>query len=192
MSTLLEGVRAVALPCTLALLLPGLVVALVARLRAPAVLAFVGTVGVMVWATALGVDLPMGLVWQVVGAGALGIGLLAVWRGRHVALRVGGGSLTAAVSSVLWVPCVGRALGAALTAAPSDPLGQFVPLVLYGIGSMLPLLALVAVGVLLRSEERWPDWLDSGAAVVGVVLVAVLALGAWDEVVGELVRRSTI
>lgn len=192
MGTLLEGVRAVALPCTLALLLPGLVVALTARLRAPAVLAFVGTVGVMVWATALGVDLPMGLGWRLVGAAALGVGLVAVWRGRHVAWRVGGGALVAAVSSVLWVPCVGRALGAALTSAPGDPLGQFLPLVLYGLGSMAPLVALVALGVLVRSEDRWPDWLDSGAAVIGVVLVGVLALGAWDEVVGELVRRSTI
>jgi hypothetical protein len=191
-STLLEGVRAVALPCTLALLLPGLVVALAARLRAPAVLAFVGTVGVMVWATALGVDLPTGVGWRLLGAGTLGLGLVAVWRGRHPALRAAGGSLVAALSSVLWVPCVGRALGAALTSAPGDPLGQFLPLVLYGVGSMLPLLALVAVGVIVRSEERWPGWLDTGAAVVGLVLVAVLALGAWDEVVGELVRRSTI
>lgn len=188
---LLEGIRAVALPCTLAVLVPGLVVAVAGRLRATPTLGFAAATALLVWATGLGLTAPAGGVGQVAAALVLGGGVVAA--GRDLTwVRAAGGAAAGVVSTLLWVPCVGRELGAALTAAPSDPWGQLVPLVRFGLGMVLPLLALVAVARLVDPPDTWRRGAGHVGTAVGGVLVLLLLTGAWDDAVGELVRRTVL
>lgn len=188
---LLEGVRAVALPCTLALLVPGVVVLLVGRLRPGPALAYAGAASLAVWATALGAVLPHGATGRLAGAAVLAAGI-ALARHDGTGTQVLGGGLVAVVSTVLWVPCVGPELGAALTAAPTAPVGTLLPLVAYGLGTMLPLVVAIAASTLLPAGRGTARWSGVVGLVLGGGLVAVLGTGRWADVVGALVRRSVL
>lgn len=189
---LLEGIRNLALPCTLSLVLPSLVAVAVGRLRPVATAAVVLGAGATAWAQAVGWLRPgRGAVWQLVLAGMLAVagGLLWSRRGSppvEVAQDAVGGFVAGGVTASLWEPCVGELLGRTLTAAPTDPAGTLLPMLAFVIGALLPVWALA--GVALGTGDRVAVASRRIGGTAAVVLTGLVAVGWWHDVVSWLVR----
>lgn len=191
---LLEGIRNIALPCTLALVLPSLIALAAGRLRPSAAAGIVGGAGMMAWVGAVGwVRLGRGtgtdIAVAVVFAAAF-TGLLISSRGDRSPLRrsltVAAGAVAGAVTSLLWQPCVGELLGRTLTAAPRDPAGTLLPMLLFVVGALLPVWVISAAAVPVRNELL--DRVGPVGIALGGTLALVIAVGAWRDVVSMLVR----
>lgn len=195
MAILVEGLAAIALPCSLALLAPGVVVALLARDHT-VVAAFVGGVAVTIWWGATGRPIPSMEGWTAVASGAvLGVALtvLAIPNldcspneaagGR--AAQGWAGATVGTVAALLWQPCVGSALGSALTIAPEQPAATLLPLFLYVVAVASPLW--VGVAIARRTPKR--VWMLGGGAA-GLALTAAVTVGRYDDLAGWLLRLS--
>lgn len=197
---LLEGIRNLALPCTLALVIPTLVAILVGRLRSLVAAGLVVGAGVAAWAQATGaISVGRGVVVQIVMAVALAGAFLAIYltaddSGRspsvpHNVAAVGGSLVVGGLTSLLWEPCVGRLLGQTLTAAPTDPAGTFLPMLLFVTGALLPVWLLAALRAAAGTTKLTVVASRVGSAAA-IVLVLVIGAGLWREVVSTLVRLS--
>lgn len=189
----LEAVRDLLLPCSLALVIPGVSAALATKRDPLAVVAagFVGmaTVG---WLRSTGQigGAPDGLI-------ALGLGSLtvvaygALWfDGTRTGQRVTAGLALGAASAAIWAPCVGEELGLILNTGPDDPLGVVFPFVLFAAGIILPAAAVAVARVGFRPRESISRIGAVIGTAVGVVIGLLVATGLYAEVVARLAIAS--
>ncbi len=195
--TFTEGISVITWACTLPIAVPGLALVLVARrARVTVGVLYAAGVALMAWAPAAGywrTDM-RGLVVVVVAVLAAGT-YLAAWKAPtgNSPLAAGGGFVGGAVASWLWRPCVGPRLGDILNEASTDELRTLALMGVYTVGALLPLLLLamlpVAVPVVGRVLDRMPFAVTG--AVVGGVYAITLAIGLYDNLIGEMYRISS-
>ncbi len=194
-----EGLRSVVLPCSLAVLVPGLVVVMVAgRSAVGAVAGYVAGLLVVSWVRFGGrFGLGYGTPALVLAALILLAAVALVWSGSGGGGSRGpvmvGGAAIGGVAAWLWRPCVGLRLGSVLSSIGVDPWGNLVPLTLFVAGLMVPLVVLVALPVAWPRLTAVRDSTVVGRiGVVGaVVLAGALAVGLYDDVVVVLFRVSS-
>lgn len=189
-----EGIESLKLACSLVLLIPALGVVLLGRRRIWLVPAWIGTVSLIGWLTFAGWWTPLasGPTHVLVGLVLIGLTGLA-WKRDALATDMAATMTAAFLATWTWIPCVGRELGDILNNARAKPWSELVPTVLYFLGLFLPLIIIAALDV------AWPRfgtitaarWVRStGLAIVGLVGLLV-SVTLFDDVAGELVRRSS-
>ena len=127
------------------------------------------------------------------GIGSAGNGLLDRWHLDGLAGQFAIGLLL----GVVWSPCVGPTLGAAIMlASQGSQLPQIALLMsLFGLGAALPvvLLGLLSRGAMSRSRDRLLQAGRIGKTVMGVAMIVLAALilsGADKQVESWLLDRS--
>ena len=196
MSTFFEGVEAITQACTLALLLPGLAMVLVAR-RGRLTLAVCYTVfaAVLMWAQAA-------QHWSFVSRGAIVVVLGVLVAATFVAARsaqradqrrlIAAGVVGGALAGWMWLPCGGTQLGDILNNATTQGPRTLVLMIVYTIGALLPVLLIALLSHALPASEKFLN--HRAVAVVGLgfgALYAItVAIGRYDDLVGELYRIS--
>ncbi len=190
----LEGIEASAQPCTLALALPCLGIALASRAHLPyAVGGFSAAAGVVAWARFSGhwPDLPTGI-WLLMTGGAVVACAVAAFARSETAF--GAAAVTGAVSAWLWTPCVGQELAAIVNNAPERPIGQLPATLAYVGGTVLILGLVAALTVLFEPVRRTLSsrWSGRVGVAIAAVLGALIAVGSYDDVVAELLERSSV
>ena len=197
MSTFLEGVGSIGVACTLATLVPGMALVLVAR-KARLTVALFYALGatLLTWARAAGhwdVELSGAAVF-VAAALAAGAFVLAYRAKRAVSLSAtGSGAVAGALAGWLWRPCVGPKLGAILNNADTEGARPLGPMLVYMLGALLPALLLAVLPHAVPSTKRFLDRLPLvvlGGAV-GAAYAITLAAGRYDDLIGELYRIAT-
>lgn len=194
-----EAIRATTQPCTLLLLLPALVMAVITRGRwAPFVAICVGAVlgGWLFIANVVALSDGQLQLSGVLVVAATGVGIAAPsvpklrWAAaREVQTAIAGG--VSFMASLWWRPCIGEELGSILTSARLGVAGQIPGIAAYMLGAMVPVLAVVLV---MRSIDpaaetaRRAGWVAGG---IGMVVAGALAIGRHDELVTALTRWTT-
>ncbi len=189
-----EGIQSLKLACSLVLLIPALGVVLMGRRRLWLVPAWIATVSLTAWFTFTGWFTPLasGPGHVLVGIGLLGLTALA-WKQDRLSSDLAATMTAAFLAAWTWIPCVGRELGGILNNARAEPWAELVPTVLYFLGLFLPLIIIAALDI------AWPrigeltnaPWVRAtGLAIVGLV-GGLVAITLFDDVAGELVRRSS-
>ncbi len=194
-----EAVRATAQPCTLLLLVPPLVMAVVTRGRwAPFAATCIGAVlgGWLFIANVVALS-PARLQFSgLLVAAAIGLVVAAPtvprlgWAATPSA-ETGASGFVAFVATLWWRPCVGVELGSILTAARSGVVGQLGGITAYMLGALVPVLAAV---LLIRAIDpsvtnaRRAGWVAGG---VGIATAGALTIGRHDDLVSTLTRWST-
>ena len=194
--TLTEGISVITWACTLTVLVPGLALVLVARkARLTVALYYIAGAAFLAWAQAAGH-------WWVSARGAVVViagfvaaaTYVAAWRapGHSSPYGTGAGVVGGALSGWLWRPCVGERLGDILNDAATDGPRTLGLLAVYMAGVLLPLLLIAvapyAVPAVGRLLDRQP-FAIAGAAV-GAAYAVALAIGQYDDLIGELYRIS--
>jgi cytochrome c biogenesis protein CcdA len=191
-----EAIRATIQPCTLLLLLPPLVMAMVTRGRwLPFAATCVGSVagGWLFLANIVGLSdhqlqltgLGVAVVVGVLIAGAHISGL--TWAHTLPAQTAAAG-LVAFVSTLWWRPCVGTELGVILSGSRNGLVPQLPGMAAYMLGAMIPVLA---VTLIFRAVDPSPAVADRTAGVAGaggLVIAVAMALGRHDQLVETLTR----
>lgn len=205
MHIFLEGIDAVRLPCTLAVLVPAVALVLAAGRRAGiALVGFVLAAAVVAWARFGGrwfddpgtlTSLGLGVV-----SAALFIGLW--WntgdeRGARIdqaQLAAGAGLVVGATTAWLWQPCVGPRLGAIINGAPDDGLTALPPTLAYLAGATIVATALTLAPVALPRATVVRDHPITSriGAGLGVAIGLTIAISRYDDIVAELLRHSSI
>ncbi|WP_419931711.1 hypothetical protein [Candidatus Poriferisodalis sp.] len=194
--TLTEGIGVITWACTLTALVPGLALVLVARkARLTVALYYTAGAALLAWAQAAGYWWVAARGMAVVIAGFVAAGTyVAAWRapGHSSPLATGAGVVGGALAGWLWRPCVGERLGDILNDASAAGPRTLGLMAVYMVGVLLPLIflavapyALPAIG---RALNRLPFAL-AGAAV-GAAYAVALAIGQYDDLIGELYRIS--
>ena len=190
LTTFIEGIGEVVLPCSVGLLLPGLGAVLLGWWRSTAaVVVFVVAAAVTAWLRAADV-VAIESDWLLV---ALLIAALATaWlvRRSFAGIVVPAAAIGVFAGST-WRPCVGDQLADILNNAPAEPFAQLVPMTVYVAG-----VTLVLVGVALLPLV-WPRLRIARphiAPVVGSVIVAGIAIatvaGEYEAVLSEFAQLS--
>jgi len=113
--------------------------------------------------------------------------------GRAIQSPVGTTAITAAVGVLVvqwWRPCVGVELGAILTNAPDDPVGELLPTIGFMVGICVPLVVLGLIYALWKPTARTARVVGRvGAASAAGLAVSVLA-GQHGEIVSRLFQWS--
>ena len=197
MSTFLEGVGSIGVACTLATLVPGVALVLVAR-KARLTVALFYALGatLLTWARAAGhwdVELSGAAVF-VAAALAAGAFVLA-YRAKRAVSRsaTGSGAVAGALAGWLWRPCVGPKLGEILNNADTEGARTLGLMLVYMLGALLPALLLAVLPHAVPSTKRFLDRLPLvvlGGAV-GAAYAITLAAGRYDDLIGELYRIAT-
>lgn len=197
METLLEGIDASAQPCTLAVLLPAIAVVMAAgRLALASWLGFVAGCTFLFWARAGGyweIDRIGWIQWPIAIAIVVAFGAVMWRRAGSIELTFGGGVVVGLFAGWLWRPCVGERLGDILNNASTEGPRTLALTVVYVIG-----VTLVAVGVALVpvvvprlvpvvEHIAW----RGAAAVFAVFYAGLIAIGQYDDLVAELLQRSS-
>ncbi len=194
-----EAIRATTQPCTLLLLLPAIVMAILSRGRWPAFAAIcVGAVlgGWLFIANVIALD-----AWQLQLSGAFVAALIALAlvapyvHQLNLAATPGVQSATAGVvtfvATLWWRPCIGEELGAILTGARAGVPGELPGITAYMLGTMVPVLAVVLVVRAIDPSPTTTRRLGWCAGGVGLVVAAAMAVGRHDELVTTLTRWTT-
>ena len=197
MSTFLEGVGSIGVACTLAALIPGAALVLVAR-KARLTVALFYALGatLLTWARAAGhwdVELSGAAVF-VAAALAAGAFVLAYRAKRAVSLSAtGSGAVAGALAGWLWRPCVGPKLGEILNNADTEGARTLGLMLVYMLGALLPALLLAVLPHAVPSTKRFLDRLPLVAlgGAVGAAYAITLAAGRYDDLIGELYRIAT-
>jgi hypothetical protein len=194
-----EAIRATTQPCTLLLLLPSLIMAVVTRGRwAPFVAMCVAAV-LGGWLLLANVVALTDIQLQV--SGVLVVIVLATllvapavswlrWAERPPAPTVAAGFVTF-VATQWWRPCIGSELGSLLTASRDGLVGPLPGMAAYMLGAMVPVLVVVLI---IRSIDPSPRIaLVAGrvAGMTGLIVAGALAIGRHDELVTALTRWTT-
>jgi cytochrome c biogenesis protein CcdA len=197
-NTFLEGVEAIRLPCTLALLFPALAVTVASGARRGwALVGFGVGASAVIWArfADMWFGEPSGFVLVIMGAALAGVALafhrLTVAQAAWVAPL---GALAGGVTGWLWRPCVGESLGSIINRAPDDRIGTVVPTAVYVLGVLLVAVAWVVLPAAApRARQMVDHWITRVVGVGFVVAIgATIAVGWYEDLVAELVRHSTI
>lgn len=194
MGTFAEGIESIKLACSLVLLIPALGIVLFGRRRSILVPAWIATVAVVAWLRFTGW-------WGLeasgplhIGAGLLlvGLGILA-WRRDDLMTDTAATVLAATLATWTWVPCVGRHLGDILNSARRAPWAQLPPTIAYIAGLFVPLVVLAAIDVAAPSfaERLERDGVRRSGLAVVILVGALVALTLFDDLAGELARRSS-
>jgi hypothetical protein len=186
-----EGVRSVVLPCSFALVLPVIAVALASPRRPGLAVTMAGAAVVAAaWVHAAG--LLTGAAVSVVSAvlAVLSIGVAVVWLRRRVtaAFGIGLATLPGIFGAWIWQPCVGNELGAILQAVGERAPASLLPLGAYTAGLLLPAYAVVLARIATGDRQR-PLLSTSGAVIAAVMALLVLS-GLDDRIVGWLAAMS--
>ena len=197
MDTLLEGIDASVQPCTLAVVLPAVAVVIAAGRQAlVAWMGFVIGCSVLLWARAAdawGLDRTGPLRWVVAAliAGAFWVLVRRSW--RTVDMTFGAAVVIGALAGWLWRQCVGERLGDILNSAQNNSArtlaltpGYVTGVTLIALGIALVPVAVPRVAALV---ER-PAW-RRGPLVFAAAYAALVAVGRYDDLVAELLQRST-
>ncbi|HUS43344.1 MAG TPA: hypothetical protein VMY16_11830 [Ilumatobacteraceae bacterium] len=191
-----EAIRTTTQPCTLLLLLPALVMAIITRGRWAAFAAMCTGAVLGGWLFIANVVALDG--WRLQLSGALVvavIGLVLVARSvsplnwaATPGVQAAFASLVTFAATLWWRPCIGTELGVILTGARAGALGELPGITAYMLGSMMPVLAVV---LLMRVIDPSPvaarraAWL---AGVVGLAAAVAVTIGRHDELVATLTR----
>ena len=194
-----EAVRATTQPCTLLLLLPPLVMAVITQGRwAPFAATCIGAVlgGWLFIANVVALSTVQLQLSGLLVAAAIGLIVAAptvpqlAWAATPSAeTGVAGG--VAFVATLWWRPCVGVELGSILTAARAGLVGQIGGITAYMLGALVPVLAAVlAIRAIDPSttNARRASWVAGG---IGIATAGALAVGRHDGLVSALTRWST-
>lgn len=194
--TLTEGISVITWACTLSALVPGLALVLVARkARLTVALYYIAGAAFLAWAQAAGH-------WWVSARGAAVVisGVVAAatyaaaWRapGHSSPYATGAGVVGGALAGWLWRPCVGERLGDILNDAATDGPRTLGLLAVYMAGVLLPLLLIAVAPYAVPAVGRLADRLPFAiaGASVGAAYAVVLAIGQYDDLIGELYRIS--
>ena len=194
--TLTEGIRVITWACTLTALVPGLALVLVARrARLTVVLYYTAGAAFLAWAQAAGHWWVAARGAAVVIAGIVAAGTyVAAWRapGHSSPLATGAGLVGGALAGWLWRPCVGDRLGDILNDASTAGPRTLALMAVYMVGVLLPLLLIAIAAYAAPGVGRLLDRLPfaiAGAAV-GAAYAVALAIGQYDDLIGELYRIS--
>lgn len=196
MATFLEGVEVIVQACTLVILLPGLAMVLVAR-RGRLTLAVCYTVfaAVLMWAQAA-------QHWALVSRGAIVVPLGVLVAATFVAARsaqradqrrlIAAGVIGGALAGWMWLPCVGTQLGDILNNATTQGPRTLALMIVYTVGALLPVLLIALLSHAVPASE---NVLNHRATEVvglgfGAVYALTVAIGRYDDLVGELYRIS--
>lgn len=195
--TFSEGLSVVTWACTLTVLVPGLALVLVAR-RARLTVASYYVLGatLLAWAQAAGYwwIAARGVAAVVAGLVAAGT-YVAAWRasGHSSPLATGSGLVGGALAGWMWRPCVGERLGDILNDAATSGPRTLGLTVIYLIGALLPVMliavapyAVPAVGKMLNRRP-----VAIVGATIGAAYAVTLAIGRYDDLIGELFRISS-
>jgi len=191
-----EAIRATTQPCTLLLLLPCLLMAVITRGRwAPFAAICLGAVlgGWLFIANVVSLsDLQLQLSGAIV---AIAIAVLVAapdvtwltWaQSPPTQTAVAGG--VAFVATLWWRPCIGEELGSILTASRNDVSAQLPGITAYMLGAMVPVLAVVLIMRALDPSERVTRRAALVAGGLGLVVAGALAVGRHDELVTTFTR----
>ena len=197
MATFLEGVGSIGVACTLAALVPGVALVLVAR-KARLTVAVFYLLGatLLTWARAAGhwnVELSGAAVFAA-AALAAGAFVLAHRAKRAVSLSAtGSGVVAGALAGWLWRPCVGPKLGEILNNTDTDGARTLGLMLVYMAGALLPALLLAVLPHAVPSAKRFLDRLPVAilGGAVGAAYAITLAAGRYDDLIGELYRIAT-
>ena len=197
MPTFLEGVGSISIACTLATLVPGVALVLVARkARLTVALFYLLGATLLTWARAAGhwhVELSGALVF-VAAALAAGAFVLAYRAKRPASLSAtGSGVLAGALAGWLWRPCVGPRLGDILNNADAEAVRTLGMMLVYMAGALLPAVLLALLPHALPGSKPFLDRLSVVAVggAVGAAYAVTLAAGRYDDLIGELYRIAT-
>jgi hypothetical protein len=194
-----EAIRATTQPCTLLLLLPAIVMAIVTRGRWSAFAAIcVGAVlgGWLFIANVIALD-----GWQLQLSGALVVAMIALalaapsvpqldWTATPGVQAAAAGGVSF-VATLWWRPCIGEELGAILTSARAGVAGELPGITAYMIGTMVPVLAVVLVVRAFDPSPTATRRIGWSAGVAGLVAAVAVTLGRHDELVTALTRWTT-
>lgn len=193
MSILIEGLQSALLPCSLVILILGLVTALLARWNAvPALAGFIIMSLFGAWLRFTGtIDQFSNPTITSLILISVVICLVPLVAERPIAATIAG-ALIGWASSQLWVPCVGDKFGQLINDLSSSSIGDFITFSFYMLGVISPLIALAAVYFLIpeapfQKVERLVGFLGGAALVLIAVLILV---GEHDRIIGELYRLS--
>jgi hypothetical protein len=195
----LEAIRATTQPCTLLLLLPPLVVAVVTRGRwTPFAAICAGAVlgGWLFIANVVALSDTQLQISGLLAASAIGAAAAAPnvrrlrWADTAPAQTLTAGAVTF-IATLWWRPCIGRELGAILTSSRRGLPAQLPGISAYMLGAMVPVLAVL---LMMRAIEPSPTTARRGAVVaaaIGVFVAGAMALGRHDELVTTLTHWTT-
>ena len=197
MATFLEGVGSIGVACTLAALVPAVALVLVARkARLTVALSYLLGAALLTWARAAGhwqVELSGAAVF-VAAALAAGAFVLAYRAKRAASLSAtGSGVVAGALAGWLWRPCVGPKLGEILNSADTEGGRTLGLMLVYMLGALLPALLLAVLPHALPGAKRVLDrlLLVAVGGAVGAAYAITLAVGRYDDLIGELYRIAT-
>ena len=194
-----EAVRATTQPCTLLLLVPPLMMAVITRGRwAPFAAMGIGAVlgGWLFIANVVALSPAQLQLGGLLVAAATGLTVAAptvpqlAWASTPNA-ETGAAGGVAFVATLWWRPCVGVELGSILTAARSGVVGQLGGITAYMLGALVPVLAAVLVIRAIdpsATAARRASWVAGG---IGMASAGALLIGRHDDLVGALTRWST-
>ncbi len=197
MDTLIEGIDASVQPCTLAVVLPAVATVFASGRRAlVGWLGFVLGCSILFWARAAGYwDVSRSGVMQLVVAALAVAAFGAVYLRRRgdIDLTFGGAVVAGGLAGWLWRPCVGERLGDILNNASDEGVRTLSLTPLYVTG-----VTIVGLGLALVPRV-WPRVLPvverRGLRLVGlyfaVAYAALIAAGRYDDLVAELLQRSS-
>ena len=193
MSLFAEGIRSSLLPCSYSVLLVGLALLVVRKKERMGVLGvFAGFTILSAWLRASGTsNLVAGRLFTtllVIG----GLALALMVNSRLAGL--GSAALVGTFAGATWLPCVGAELGTVLTDAYYQPASAVLPLGVYLVGVMIPLVAITALLAYVPAVSRWVDsrWVAIlGKGVIAAVGVLVL-FDYYDTVLSTLARWSVL
>ncbi len=192
----LEAIRASTQPCTLLLVLPSILMAIVTRGRwAPFAAICVGAVfgG---WLFIANVVLLSDAQLQISGVLVIGVITLVIvapylgsltWA-QGTAFQTGAAGAVAFVATLWWRPCIGAELGTILTASRNGVGAQLPGIAAYMLGALVPVLVVVLIMRAIDPSAHMAQRASLAAGVVAVVIAGALAVGRHDELVTALTR----
>ena len=191
-----EAIRATAQPCTLLLLLPSLLMAVITRGRwAPFAAICIGAVlgGWLFIANVVSLS-DLQLQFSGIFAAAV-IGLVvaaphvaALASAQNTTTQTSVAGVVAFVATLWWRPCIGTELGSILTASRHGVAAQLPGITAYMLGAMLPVLAVVLLVRAVDPSARATQRAALVAGGLGLVVAGALAIGRHDELVITLTR----
>lgn len=187
-----EGIGAISQACTLALLLPACAVVLAAgRYSLAAFAGFAAGATVIAWArfTDNWFATPSGLLAVLVGLATLAA-VVTLWRFGSPALGGPAAMVVGAATGWLWEPCVGTELAVIINEGPDAALSTLWGTFLYVFGALLVALALATLRYAFPRVAEITTSTMAVGAVLGTIVAITMAIGAYDDVVSELVLRS--